>query len=272
MKAQTETFDIVRYTPPQGWTKEVKANLVQYTITDKAKRTYSIIGIYASKLSSGDAAEDFRNEWNELVVKVRGEVAAPTIMKLVSGDGRAGTGGTSLFKNQGVDNSVVLLSYTVFGRVVSVVVLMNSADFQAQALELVNGMTFSTAAATSPSAPSTGAAVQPSAAGSSFRDISFTAPKGWAQTNYTDAIGLHSPTMECGSNSSYRIAIYNNRPFAGDLKGQARNIWYELYNPREEGEVWVRKWTSVEGWEYLTYETDIARKSAPDSRKAEQRS
>lgn len=266
LMAQTETWDITTYTPPKGWKKEMKGSVVNYTFTDKAKNTYCIIGLYAGSPSSGDAATDFKNEWSQLVVKTLGAEANPKTETDATQKGRIAVWGASLFKNQGVDNIVLLTSFSVFAKVVSVVALMNSLDFQAEVQKFLDGITFSRPPAATASTPAAARTGQPSAPASSFKDVSFTVPKGWAQTNYTDGIGLQSPDMECGSNSNYKIIIYNNRPFSGDLKNQVRDIWFELFNPAREGEVEMKKWTSPEGWEYLTFENDAILSKADDTR------
>ena len=256
LMAQTETFDITTYTPPKGWKKEMKTSVVNYTILDSAKNVYCIIGVYASRPSSGDAATDFTSEWNDLVVKPFGADANPTTKSVITGNGRKAIAGSSLFKNQGVDNAVLLTSFSVFGKAVSVVALMNSMDFQADVQKFLDGITFSNSAAITANTRSTDLTVQPSALASSYKDVSFDAPKGWTQTNYSDGVGLQSPDMECSNNSNYKIIIYNNRPFSGDLKNQVKEIWHELFNPQFDRDVAMKKWTSPEGWEYITFEND----------------
>ncbi len=49
---QTETFDIVTYTPPKNWKKDVKQGVVNYTNVNTAKGTFCVIAIYASTTSS----------------------------------------------------------------------------------------------------------------------------------------------------------------------------------------------------------------------------
>jgi hypothetical protein len=248
LAAQTETFDITKYTPPQGWKKDVKADSVSFTITDASQSRYCIIAVYTARSSVGDAAADFAAEWAELVVKPFGAGENPPTQSMLTTSGHKAIAGAAAFKNQGTDNAVMLAAFTVSGKTASVVVLMNSMDHQAEVKKFLEGISF----VASPAAPT----AVPAAAGSSFRDVSFTAPRGWAQTNYTDGIGLQSPEMECGTSSNYKIIIFNNRPFTGDLKKQAQDVWFELFNPARNGEVEMKKWASPEGWEFVTYEHD----------------
>jgi hypothetical protein len=256
LAAQTEIFDIASYTPPRGWKKEISADKVSFTVTNSAKNTYCVIGVYASRPSSGDDATDFMNEWKELIVKPFGTEANPKTQNIVTGAGIKAITGSSLFIYQGGDNGVLLASFRAIGKVTSVVTVMNSLDFQADVKKFLDGITFLNSTSSTTNTLPTGPAVQPSAPVSPTRDVSFAVPRGWTQTNYSDGVGLQSPDMECSNNSNYKIFIHHNRPFTGDLKTQAKEIWHGLFNPLNQGEVIMKKWTSPEGWDFLTFEND----------------
>jgi hypothetical protein len=49
--AQKETFDIVTYTPPNGWKKEVTANTTNYIISNKTKNIWCQLGIVESTIA-----------------------------------------------------------------------------------------------------------------------------------------------------------------------------------------------------------------------------
>src|SRR6188768_1377172 len=66
--AQTETFDLVTYTPPSNWQKEVTENSISYTATTQATNTWCQIRILKSTTSKGGIEEDFESEWQELIV------------------------------------------------------------------------------------------------------------------------------------------------------------------------------------------------------------
>ena len=67
--AQQQSFDLLTFTPPAGWKKEVKQNLVTFTSTDDASQTWCVIGVIKSTTSKGNIDADLLSEWNELVVK-----------------------------------------------------------------------------------------------------------------------------------------------------------------------------------------------------------
>jgi hypothetical protein len=63
--SQTETFDIITYTPPKDWKKEVKQGVVNFTTVNAATGGFCVIAIYASRTSTGDPEKDFKKGWME---------------------------------------------------------------------------------------------------------------------------------------------------------------------------------------------------------------
>jgi len=67
--AQQQTFDLITYSPPKGYTKNVEKTLVSYTITDSKKNTRCRIMVIKSTTSKGSIEANFENEWQDLIVK-----------------------------------------------------------------------------------------------------------------------------------------------------------------------------------------------------------
>src|SRR5687767_4097321 len=70
--SQTETFDIVKYTPPKDWKKQTKPGLVIFTDVNESKGVYCMLAIYASTPSTGKPQQDFTNEWNDRAINMFG--------------------------------------------------------------------------------------------------------------------------------------------------------------------------------------------------------
>src|SRR5436190_24052161 len=68
ISAQTETFDIVQFTPPKGWTRTPKDGAVAFIDINKANG-FCLLTIFKSSPSLGTPQKDFTNEWNGLLVK-----------------------------------------------------------------------------------------------------------------------------------------------------------------------------------------------------------
>src|SRR5882762_10198372 len=127
--AQKETFDIVTYSPPAGWKKEVKENLTTYTIVDKKTNAWCQVGIIKSTVSKGSIDEDFTSEWQELIVKSYNVTDAPQVNEVQEADGwkiKAG-GGKFIFNN---NNAMAMLTtMSGYNRCVSIVSTTNSQDY-----------------------------------------------------------------------------------------------------------------------------------------------
>ena len=60
---QTETLDIVQYTPPTGWTKTTKERAVVFSDTNQTTNAFCLLTIYSSIASVGTPQQDFVNAW-----------------------------------------------------------------------------------------------------------------------------------------------------------------------------------------------------------------
>src|SRR5215203_5000119 len=65
--SQTETFDIITYTPPKDFKKDSKQGVVNYTHTNSTTGGFCVIVMFASRASTADALENFIKDWKELV-------------------------------------------------------------------------------------------------------------------------------------------------------------------------------------------------------------
>jgi len=130
--AQKPTYDLVTFTPPSGWQKEVKASSTLYTAIDQKTRSWCQIGIVKSTISRGTIERDFDREWQELIVRNYKIPDAPQMPKtggVRAADGwemKAG-GGTFTFENGSA--RALLTTMSGFGRCVSIVVTTNSDHF-----------------------------------------------------------------------------------------------------------------------------------------------
>ncbi len=257
--AQTETFDIATFTQPGGWKRDVKPSVVNFTKVDNLKNTYCIIGVYTSVASTGNVWSDFKNEWNELVIKPFSASANPPIDTATFRDGRKILTGVSKFNNQGNDNIVLLTSFSGYGRVISVVALMNSNEYQTDLKSFLEGLSFNNSAASGPVGNSNSPVTNTTSPGagsvnSSFKDISFVTPKGWTQKDYSDGIVLQSPVLECGNNITFRITIFNYQPRSQDLIYQAKELFYNYFDIGFKEDYKVKTSILNNGLKYCTVE------------------
>src|SRR5688572_7790774 len=74
---QSEKLGTVNYTPPKGWKKTTKENIITFSEVDEAAGKFGIITIYGATPGSGNPKSDFAREWNNLVVKPWGAEGNP---------------------------------------------------------------------------------------------------------------------------------------------------------------------------------------------------
>jgi hypothetical protein len=122
--AQTQTFDAVSFTPPQGWAAAQDRDHVTFTLIDSAARTYVMLAVYNSAPESGDAERDFSSEWNEVVGKSFSAESAP---RSTGGQSRPGLkfreGSAQVRQQNGQPSYVRLLVFPADRRIFSVMLV-----------------------------------------------------------------------------------------------------------------------------------------------------
>jgi hypothetical protein len=129
IQAQTETFDIVTYNSPTGWTKESADFAVSFIKVNNTSRSWCRMSVYKSIAGSGNPSADFASEWTSIVKPESFAGASqPKPTESVIG-GWTQNVGQSKFQFDG--KSADLLFYTVsgYGRLVTITVSMNSNEF-----------------------------------------------------------------------------------------------------------------------------------------------
>ncbi|MBP9924660.1 MAG: hypothetical protein KBF45_01630 [Cyclobacteriaceae bacterium] len=127
--AQKNTFDIVTYTAPVGWTPEIKDFAASYTKTNNKAKSWCRITIYKSIKSSGDPTVDYTSEWNTLMVKNNWGQSTPPTPEIETEDGWTSNSGVSPFTFENKEAYSLLSTISGYGVEVSIVVLMNTKEF-----------------------------------------------------------------------------------------------------------------------------------------------
>ena len=127
--AQKETFDIVTYTPPKGWKKELTGEITSYSITNKTKNSWCQLGIVKSIDSKGNIEQDFDSEWQGLIVKTYKPTGTPQLDEVKDADGwKIKSGATTFSFNKG-EATALLTTISGFDRCVSIIATTNSEDY-----------------------------------------------------------------------------------------------------------------------------------------------
>lgn len=138
---QTETLDIVTYTPPAGWAKTDKEGAVVYSDVNKATGGFCVLTIYSSTTSAGSADKDFANDWNNFVVKPFKADANPKTETQTNSDGWKGTVGSAPIETDGgLKGYAILTVFSGFGKTAAILVLLNDQSYAAVADALIAGV------------------------------------------------------------------------------------------------------------------------------------
>jgi len=125
---QQQTFDLVTYTPPMGWKKEEKENIITYTKIDKVKKTWCVIGVVKSTVSKGNIDADLESEWNELAVK-QYNADSMQATETQEGEGWKVKSASGIFVTDNKPNAVLLTTFSGYDRCVSILATTNSQSY-----------------------------------------------------------------------------------------------------------------------------------------------
>ena len=129
--AQQETFDLVTYTPPTGWTRFVNtADVIGYSIVNNVRDTYCQVVIYKSMNTMGNSQLDFDTDWYDLVVKSYKVTNKPEAGPSTSEAGWDVLTGVATFEFEGGQSVAMLVTMSGHGKRISVSILTNTEDYQ----------------------------------------------------------------------------------------------------------------------------------------------
>lgn len=126
--AQSEVFDLVTYTAPKGWAKELTDNQVVYSKTGKDKKSWCRIIIIRSVPSKGSVEEDFKNTWEVLATE---QYKATGLQEndIVEADGWKLKAGAGKFTYNNADAMILLTTVSGYGVCINILSTTNSQDF-----------------------------------------------------------------------------------------------------------------------------------------------
>jgi hypothetical protein len=208
ISAQTEKLGIVKYTPPKGWNKTLKENVVAFSEINQATGAFCIITLYGASPGSGNPQSDFANEWNKLVVQpLKGEANPETNTE--SADGWIVTGGGAAVEIQQGKSFAFLTVLSGFGKTVSVLAVLNERSYLSQWHAFVAGLDIDTTALASPPAPIQTAPGESGQPGQNnpgrFGAMNYRAPAGWSEQIFEDGVVFKPLDLPAGEQLAVQI-------------------------------------------------------------------
>jgi hypothetical protein len=247
--AQKEKIDIISYTPPKGWKKEVKNSVISYTIVNKQKKTWCQLGVFSSTASKGSIAQDFENEWQELVVKQYKTTDAPQVTDIPEAEGwKIKSGGAKFIFNK-ADALAMLTTFSGYGRALSIVASTNTQDYITDIQNLIASIELSkpdTTVTVVNNTPLKNTATPATKGSFAFTTTNFddgwisTVQEDWVQvTKGSIKILIHYPNAKADA--------YNSVLKDGDY-----NAWNTLVAPRYSN-MSNFEWKSIQSWQSITF-------------------
>jgi len=135
--AQQQTFDLITYSPPKGWTKNVEETLVSYTITDSKTNSWCRMMIIKSTISKGTIEADFENEWQEIIVKNYNPTETRKENEVQNAEGWKIKAGSSTFTFDNKEAMAMLTTASGYERCVSIVAVTNNEYYLKDVQELI---------------------------------------------------------------------------------------------------------------------------------------
>lgn len=126
--AQLDSFDIIKYKAPDGWTKNESNGVLTWSIANQQTGGFCIIAVYAASQSSGDAAKDFENEWNRVIASNFTTNGLPQTQTKEAGGWKILTGAQQVQKDT-FSLFAVLTVYSGHGKLLSVVTNLNDKTY-----------------------------------------------------------------------------------------------------------------------------------------------
>ena len=128
--AEKEVYDLVSYTAPTAWKKEVKEkHNTSYTIKNLQNGSYCQIFVLSSTNSKGSLNADFDSEWQDIIIGSYGVTQAPQLTEPTTENGWHAKAGVASFAFNNGTSMAMLTTISGYNRTVSIVVVTNSQDY-----------------------------------------------------------------------------------------------------------------------------------------------
>lgn len=213
--SQKETFDIITYTPPKDWKKDIKQGVVNYSNANTATGGFCIITLYASTPSTGDAEKDFKKDWKELVVTPFKAEANPKTETQTTADGWKVVTAAAPIKLDGNDLYIILTVASGFGKTISIRTSLNDPSYSAQVDALFETMKLDKTKTSLMSNNNT-ATTHTNGAKGKFGLMEYTAPAGWSEQQFQDGFVFKPLDLPAGEHLAMQIMQPLN--FSGNIE------------------------------------------------------
>lgn len=252
-ETRADTFDLLSYTPPAGWTAQPPAPDARNFIRKDAAGS-GIIMVFASRAATGSPESVFAEEWNARVApSFPGAPPKPLVQPM--GDVQvAGAATQGTFQQQPV--AITFVTVVGRGRAQSVVTIAAGNEIATQTAGFLGTVQLATTTATTTTPP-------PPASGGADVELGVTAPPGY--TLGRDARGVVLAPNKLDRETPCTYGVTPPRPSSGNLEADAQAAFNDIFagwqKLRAEEHNHHRRGLSSAGWPYHWYRAELQRTS-----------
>ena len=219
---QTETFDIITYTPPKDWTKGTKEGVVTYATVNTTVGAFCVLAIYASAPGLDDPQKDFDKEWKDLVM-IPYQAAADPKTEAQNADGWKAITGIGTIKIENNEAFAILTVFSGFGQVVSVLATSNDQSYAQNVDALLE--TLKLDKTKKPVVTNNSGSTQPTGGNGSFGTLLYTTPPGWNVEKFPDGDILTPADLP--KSQFMEIWVLPSMSFSGTMEQALQNSFDE---------------------------------------------
>lgn len=266
---QSESIDLVRFTPPASWTVTRKDAAVVLSDTKTAPGAFCVVTISASRSSAGTNDGDFKSEWARLVAVPYQVKDQPKAERQVS-DGWTTASAAAPVVIDGAQALALLTVISGYGRSTTILSLLNSNIYLPILDSLMAGVTMTKPAANLVIVPS-GSQAGPGSTPGKFGHLMYKPMEGWTEKAFSNALSFQPDLVPPGF--SIELRIMQSRPFSGTTAQAFAASWQDALDQLQsvstappsamgsmDGTIPVTK-LARQGWEYMRGEAIISDRS-----------
>ncbi len=264
--AQKESFDIVEYTVPAGYSTQDKDGLRIFIKENKQTGGYCILSLFKSKGAATAIEKDFQTAWSDIVVQAYNGPGKPgATEKSVSNEDWTAMSGSALLKIDGADAMALLTVFNNKQKTISVFALLNDNNYAAeidqflQAIE-INQQAHGTNRKTQPPVQNN----QPVSTThkitgmQTYGNFLYQLPNGWTSQQQPNYLELFP--QELREHEIFSILLLKGNNSNAPLQQELAACWDEfaiMMNAQKMREVSGKQYLEDEihktaaGWEYL---------------------
>jgi hypothetical protein len=254
--SQTETFDIITYTPPKDWKKDAKPGVVNYTNVNTTTGSFCVLTMYASTASAGDAHKDFTSEWKKLVADPFNADNNPKT-ETETTDGWDIVAAAAPIKVDNADIYIFLTVLSGFGKTVSIRTSLNDEAYLKDMAAFLETIDLDKTKPVTENIGNT-PVIPDNIGGATFGSMIYSPPAGWSHQQFQD--GVVFKPMDLPADEHLAMQIMQPLNFTGSLEQALQQSFDEaaaMYNGTKMnylGEGNYKKEqakTSFQGWDYI---------------------